>query len=84
MKPRSFALAFTLATSIGVLSAPVVGAGDKTPAPAQVTAKRLVLAERDPANWMTVKWHLKNAFSKLGVSNRLQAINRARGSAQLH
>ena len=32
----------------------------------------------------TVKWHLKNAFSKLGVSNRVQAINRARGSAQLH
>jgi len=27
---------------------------------------------------------LKNAFSKLGVSNRVQAINRARGSAQLH
>ncbi|HJW50391.1 MAG TPA: LuxR C-terminal-related transcriptional regulator [Burkholderiaceae bacterium] len=32
----------------------------------------------------TVKWHLKNAFSKLGVSNRVQAINRARGSAQIH
>ena len=26
----------------------------------------------------TVKWHLKNTFGKLGVSNRVQALNRAR------
>jgi LuxR family maltose regulon positive regulatory protein len=26
----------------------------------------------------TVKFHLKNVYSKLGVSNRLQAINAAR------
>jgi len=29
----------------------------------------------------TVKWHLKNIFSKLGVANRVQAINCARGAA---
>ena len=29
----------------------------------------------------TVKWHLKNLFSKLDVPNRIQAINRARSSA---
>jgi len=26
----------------------------------------------------TVKWHIKNLFAKLGVSNRMQAVNRAR------
>jgi LuxR family maltose regulon positive regulatory protein len=31
----------------------------------------------------TVKWHLKNIFSKLGVANRVQAINCARGAALL-
>jgi LuxR family maltose regulon positive regulatory protein len=29
----------------------------------------------------TVKWHLKNIFSKLGVANRVQAINCARSAA---
>jgi LuxR family transcriptional regulator, maltose regulon positive regulatory protein len=29
----------------------------------------------------TVKWHLKNIFAKLGVANRVQAINCARGAA---
>ena len=31
----------------------------------------------------TVKWHLKNLFSKLGVPNCIQAVNRARGLALL-
>ncbi len=31
----------------------------------------------------TVKWHLKNIFSKLGVANRVQAINCARGASML-
>jgi LuxR family maltose regulon positive regulatory protein len=26
----------------------------------------------------TVKWHVKNVFAKLGVANRMQAVNRAR------
>jgi LuxR family transcriptional regulator, maltose regulon positive regulatory protein len=29
----------------------------------------------------TVKWHLKNMFGKLGVSNRVQALNRAQSFA---
>jgi LuxR family maltose regulon positive regulatory protein len=31
----------------------------------------------------TVKWHMKNIFSKLGVANRVQAINRARAQSLL-
>jgi LuxR family maltose regulon positive regulatory protein len=31
----------------------------------------------------TVKWHMKNLFAKLGVINRMQAVNRARSSALL-
>ena len=28
----------------------------------------------------TVKWHVKNLFAKLGVANRMQAVNRVRQS----
>jgi LuxR family maltose regulon positive regulatory protein len=31
----------------------------------------------------TVKWHMKNLFAKLGVINRMQAVNRARSNALL-
>jgi LuxR family maltose regulon positive regulatory protein len=30
----------------------------------------------------TVKWHIKNLFAKLGVANRIQAVNRARTHSQ--
>ena len=53
MNPRLIGFAVALVTSLGVLSAPAVGADSKSPAPAQVTAKRLALADRDPADWMT-------------------------------
>ncbi|RUU55639.1 LuxR family transcriptional regulator, partial [Mesorhizobium sp. M7A.T.Ca.TU.009.01.1.1] len=32
----------------------------------------------------TVKWHLKNIFGKLAVSNRVQAVRAAQGSAGAH
>ncbi|RUV29895.1 helix-turn-helix transcriptional regulator, partial [Mesorhizobium sp. M7A.F.Ca.MR.148.00.0.0] len=32
----------------------------------------------------TVKWHLKNIFGKLAVSNRVQAVRAAQGSVGAH
>jgi LuxR family maltose regulon positive regulatory protein len=32
----------------------------------------------------TVKWHLKNIFGKLSVSNRVQAVRAAQAAANLH
>jgi LuxR family maltose regulon positive regulatory protein len=40
------------------------------------------IAERTEVSITTVKWHLRNLYRKLGVSNRNAALARARGLTQ--
>ena len=70
MRISTIAFAVTLTTGTPFFSATATGAGEQPPAPARVTAQRLVQADREPGNWMaTGRTYSEQRFSPLDKIN---------------